>query len=49
MGVVVDEIVGVQDVLVKPLGKVLRGLRGFAGVTVLGDGGVVLILDLNAL
>jgi two-component system chemotaxis sensor kinase CheA len=49
VGVVVDEIVGVQEVLVKPLGKALRGLRGFAGVTILGDGAVVLILDLNAL
>ena len=49
VGMVVDEIVGVQDVLVKPLGKALRGLRGFAGVTIMGDGSVVLILDLNAL
>jgi two-component system chemotaxis sensor kinase CheA len=45
----VDEIVGVQDVLVKPLGKALRGLRGFTGVTILGDGRIVLILDLNGL
>jgi len=49
VGMVVDEILSVQDVLVKPLDKTLRGLRGFAGVTVLGDGSVVLILDLNAL
>jgi two-component system chemotaxis sensor kinase CheA len=49
VGMVVDEILSVQDVLVKPLDKALRGLRGFAGVTVMGDGSVVLILDLNAL
>ncbi len=49
VGVLVDGIVGVQDVLVKPLGKALRGLRGFAGVTILGDGRIVLILDLNGL
>ena len=49
VGMVVDEILGVRDVLVKPLGKALRGLRGFAGLTILGDGSVVLILDVNGL
>jgi chemotaxis protein histidine kinase CheA len=33
----------------KPLDKALRGVKGFAGVTVLGDGSMVLILDLNTL
>lgn len=49
VGVVVDGILGYRDAVVKPLGKALRGLRGFAGVTILGDGTMVLIIDLNTL
>ncbi len=48
-GVAVDRLVGYREVVVKSLGKALRGLRGFAGVTILGDGSAVLILDLNTL
>jgi two-component system chemotaxis sensor kinase CheA len=48
-GVVVDRFVGYREVVVKSLGRALKGLRGFAGVTILGDGSTVLILDLNTL
>jgi len=48
-GLVVDRFIGYREVVVKSLGKALKGLRGFAGVTILGDGGTVLILDLNTL
>ena len=48
-GLVVDRFIGYREVVVKSLGKALKGLRGFAGVTILGDGSTVLILDLNTL
>ncbi len=48
-GVAVDRLVGYREVVVKSLGKALRGLRGFAGVTILADGSAVLILDFNTL
>jgi chemotaxis protein histidine kinase CheA len=35
--------------VVKALDKALKGVRGFAGVTILGDGSTVLIVDLNTL
>jgi len=44
-GLVVDEMVGIQDVVVKPLGEAVGSPRGLAGSTILGDGAVVLILD----
>ena len=49
VGLAVDGVVGYGEVVVKSLGKVLKGLRGFAGVTILGDGSTVLILDVNTL
>ena len=49
VGVAVDRMVGYREVVVKSLGKALKGLRGFAGVTILGDGSTVLILDINTL
>jgi two-component system chemotaxis sensor kinase CheA len=49
VGVVVERFIGYREVVVKSLGKALKGLRGFAGVTILGDGSTVLILDLNTL
>ena len=47
VGVVVDKILGSQEVVAKSLRSPLRGLRGLAGVTILGGGEVVLILDLQ--
>jgi two-component system chemotaxis sensor kinase CheA len=46
-GLVVDRLIGYREVVVKPLDRALRGIRGLAGVTILGDGRPVLILDLN--
>lgn len=44
-GLVVDAIHDTQEIVVKPLGKQLKGLPSFAGATIMGDGGVALILD----
>lgn len=45
LGLVVDALEGQQDIITKPLGKSLAGVRGFAGATDLGDQRVVLVLD----
>ena len=44
-GLVVDGIRDTQEIVVKPLGKQLKGLSAYSGATVMGDGRVVLILD----
>ncbi|MDP9001248.1 MAG: chemotaxis protein CheA [Myxococcota bacterium] len=49
LGFVVDEIVGQQDIVIKPLGKSLKGVRGFAGATELGDQRIALVVDVAAL
>jgi two-component system chemotaxis sensor kinase CheA len=49
LGVAVDHLVGQQDVVVKPLGKILGGLRGIAGATDLGNRRTVLVLDVGAI
>jgi len=48
LGVVVDELVGQQDIVVKPLGPALQGVRGVAGATDLGNRHTVLVLDVGA-
>jgi len=45
LGVVVDHLVGQQDIVIKPLGRSLASVRGFAGATELGDQRVGLVLD----
>jgi two-component system chemotaxis sensor kinase CheA len=45
-GLVVDSVQDTAEIVVKPLGRHLRDLRVYAGATVLGDGGVALILDI---
>ncbi len=45
IALVVDEIQGNQDVVVKPIGGLLNSVPGLGGATILGDGRVVLILD----
>jgi len=45
----VDELIGTREVVVKPLGSQLAGIDGIAGGTVLGDGKVVIILDIAGL
>ena len=49
LGFVVDELVGQQDIVIKPLGKSLKGVRGFAGATELGDQRIALVIDVAAL
>jgi two-component system chemotaxis sensor kinase CheA len=44
-GLVVDEINDTEEIVVKPLGKQLKGISCFAGATIMGDGEVALILD----
>ena len=45
----VDEINDTEEIVVKPLGKQLKGLTCFAGATIMGDGKVALILDVLGL
>ncbi len=44
-GLVVDGISDTQEIVVKPLGKQLKGVNLYAGATIMGDGRVALILD----
>jgi two-component system chemotaxis sensor kinase CheA len=48
-GIVVDNLIGQQEIVIKTLGKLLAGLKVISGATVLGDGRVALILDVSAL
>jgi two-component system chemotaxis sensor kinase CheA len=49
LGFAVDDLQGQQDIVIKPLGKSLSAVRGFAGATELGDQRVALVLDPAAL
>jgi two-component system chemotaxis sensor kinase CheA len=44
-GLVVDDISDTEEIVVKPLGKELKGLGVYAGATIMGDGHIALILD----
>ena len=46
---IVDSLIGQQEIVIKSLGKVLSGVKYIAGATILGDGNVALILDVNSL
>lgn len=48
-GLVVDGISDTEEIVVKPLGKQLKGIPVFAGATIMGDGNVALILDVLGL
>jgi two-component system chemotaxis sensor kinase CheA len=48
-GLVVDELIGQQEIVIKSLGKYINRTKIISGATVLGDGGIALILDANAL
>ncbi|ASE51900.1 chemotaxis protein CheA [Stenotrophomonas maltophilia] len=48
-GLVVDQVRGREEVVIKPLPKALRGLRGYAGATLIGDGRMALILDVDGI
>ena len=46
MGLVVDELLGQEEVVIKPLVEYLRDKSGFSGATIIGDGSISLILDI---
>ena len=48
-GLIVDRVHDTQEIVVKPLNKLLRGISCLAGATILGDGQVALILDVTGL
>jgi two-component system chemotaxis sensor kinase CheA len=48
-GLVVDSLIGQQEIVIKSLGKYLTGVKVIAGATILGNGGVALIVDPNQL
>jgi two-component system chemotaxis sensor kinase CheA len=48
-GLVVDQILDTEEIVVKPLSKQLKSLDAFAGATIMGDGAVALILDVLGL
>ncbi len=49
VGLVVDELLGQQEIVIKSLGDFLGHIKGIAGVTILGDGSVVIIIDVGEL
>jgi chemosensory pili system protein ChpA (sensor histidine kinase/response regulator) len=48
-GLVTDELVGSREIVVKPVGPQISAIRGISGATILGDGRIVVILDIGAL
>lgn len=49
IGLLVDSLMGQQEIVIKPLGKTLSSLKEYIGATILGNGLVTLILDVGAL
>ncbi len=49
VGFVVDQLVGQEEVVIKPLGKMLQGTVGISGATITGDGRIALILDVPSM
>ena len=48
-GIIVDTLIGQQEIVIKSLGKLLAGIKVIAGATILGNGQVALILDVASL
>jgi two-component system chemotaxis sensor kinase CheA len=48
-GLVVEEVLNIQDIVIKPLGELLRDMSNFAGATIMGNGEVALILDIDGI
>ncbi len=49
IGLLVDELIGQEEVVIKPLGALLHGTKGVSGATITGTGKIALILDLPSL
>ncbi|BDU50151.1 chemotaxis protein CheA [Haliovirga abyssi] len=45
VGLVIDEMLGKQEIVIKPLGKYLNNVSGISGTAILGDGNIIMILD----
>jgi two-component system chemotaxis sensor kinase CheA len=45
-GIVVDELYGQRDIVIKSLGKILNNVKVFSGGSIMGDGSITLILDI---
>jgi two-component system chemotaxis sensor kinase CheA len=48
-GLVVDNLIGQQEIVIKSIGKYINNNKMIGGATILGDGEVALILDANAI
>ena len=48
-GLVIDELTGQQEIVIKSLGKYINKSKEISGATILGDGEVALIIDANAI
>ena len=49
VGFVVDQVIGQEEVVIKPLDRMLQGLPGMSGSTITGDGNIAIILDIAGL
>jgi len=49
LGIIVDRVFDTEEIVVKPVAPILRNIEAFSGNTILGDGSVIMILDLNAI
>jgi two-component system chemotaxis sensor kinase CheA len=49
LGLIVDELLGQQDVVIKPLGNILSFVKGFAGAAEMGNRKTILVLDVGGL
>jgi two-component system chemotaxis sensor kinase CheA len=49
IGLIVDSLVGQEEIVIKSMGEYLKGMDGIAGATIRGDGGVTLIVDVAAI
>ncbi len=49
VGLVIDSFIGQEEIVIKTLGGLLKKVKGFSGSTILGNGRVVLIVDVNSL
>ena len=49
VGLLVDDLIGQEEVVIKPLGALLHGIKGLSGATITGNGKIALILDLPGL
>lgn len=45
----IDHVEEIEEIVIKPLGKIVKGIKGFTGATILGDGKVCLVIDPNVI